>query len=216
LAGSLEMDLAYDNQNIYGAWFNSSPNVMKVDPNTQYASTLRTLPAPQWKDNITLAAINKDTGKQVWTQFFDGFVFRGGMTVTNGMLIMPGGDGNVYFLSSATGKILYTLHIGAPLFVDPTIGQTAAGQFVLLQIVGGGRWIAAGQAGGAFTVPGAVMAFALGSGQGGSSTVATSTTVVAMASNLPLNYIAYGAVTFAIVATVANVILNGRSRKKAG
>ena len=219
LAGSLEMDLAYDNQNIYGAWFNSSPNEERVDPNTQYAITLRTLPAPEWQDNITLAAINKDTGKQVWTQFFNGFVFRGGMTVTNGMLIMPGGDGNVYFLSTATGKILYTLHIGAPLFVDPTIGQTATGQFAMFQIIGGGRWIAAGQAGGAFTTPGALMAFTLGSGQGGGgggSTVSTSTTVVAMASNLPLNYIAYGAVTFAIVATIANVVLNGRNRRKAG
>ena len=114
---------------------------------------------------------------------------------------------------------MYTLHIGAPLFVDPTIGQTATGQFAMFQIIGGGRWIAAGQAGGAFTTPGALMAFTLGSGQGGGgggSTVSTSTTVVAMASNLPLNYIAYGAVTFAIVATIANVVLNGRNRRKAG
>ncbi len=214
LAGSLEMDLAYDGHNIYGAWFNSSPNVEVVDAKTQYAQTLRTLPAPQWSDNITLDAINANTGKVVWSQFFNNFVFRGGMTVTNGMIIMPGGDGNDYFLSAATGKILYTLHIGAPLFVDPTIGQTANGNFVLLQIVGGGRWIAAGQAGGAFTVPGALMAFTLGSGGGGTSTVSTSTTVVAMASNLPLNYIAYGAVTFAIVITVANVVISGRNRKK--
>jgi outer membrane protein assembly factor BamB len=216
LAGSLEEDLAYDGHNIYGAWFNSAPNVYTINNQTQYAVTLRTLgPSSGWNDNITLTAINADTGKRVWTQVFQNFVFRGGMTVTNGMLIMPGGDGNLYFLSTATGKILYTLHIGAPLFVDPTIGQAANGKFVLLQVIGGGRWIAAGSAGGAFTVPGGIMAFALGATPGGGgSTTATSTTVVAMASNLPLNYIAYGAVTFAIVITVANVVINGRNRKR--
>jgi outer membrane protein assembly factor BamB len=214
LAGALEMDLAYDGHQIYGAWFNSSPNVMAVNPQTQYANTLRTL---SWPDNVTLTAIDANTGKVAWTHFFNGFVFRGGMTVTNGMLIMPGGDGNIYFLSTKDGSTLYTLHIGAPLFVDPTIGTTADGQLELLQIIGGGRWLAVGQAGGGATVPGAIMAFTLGGapGSGGGSSTATSTTVVAVASNLPLNYIAYGAVTFAIVATVANFLLNGRNRKKA-
>lgn len=211
-AGSLEEDLAYDGHNLYGAWFNSSPNVYAIDPHTQYGNTLRVLP---WPDNVTITAVNANTGKAVWSKFFNGFVFRGGMTATNGMLIMPGGDGNLYFLSTKDGSILNTLHIGAPLFVDPTIGQTATGQFVMLQIIGGGRWIAAGQAGGAHTVPGAIMGFTLGSvsgGSGGSSTVSTSTVAVPVASNLPLNYIAYGAVTFAIVATVANVVLNGRRK----
>lgn len=213
LAGSLEEDLAYDGQNIYGAWFNSSPNVMRVDPRTQYAITVRTLP---WPDNITLTAVNKDTGKVAWTHFFSGFVFRGGMTVTNGMLIMPGGDGNLYFISTKDGSILNKLHIGAPLFVDPTLGMSANGKLELLQIIGGGRWIAAGQAGGSATVPGAIMAFTIGGGGGGGGgggSASTVTTAVQVASNLPLNYIAYAAVSFAIVVTVANVVLNGRGRR---
>ena len=214
LAGALEEDLAYDGHNLYGAWFNSSPNVMQVDPKTQYANTLRTL---AWPDNVTLAAVDGNTGKVVWTHFFSGFVFRGGMTVTNGMLIMPGGDGNIYFISTKDGSIINTLHIGAPLFVDPTLGVTADGKSIeLLQIIGGGRWIAAGQAGGSATVPGAIMAFTIGGpgtgGGGGSAT--TVTTAVAVQSNLPLNYISYAAVTFAIVVTVANVVINGRNRKK--
>jgi outer membrane protein assembly factor BamB len=206
------MDLAYDGHNLYGAWFNSSPNVMQVDPKTQGANTLRTL---AWPDNVTLSAVDANTGKEVWHHYFPGFVFRGGMTVTNGMLIMPAGDGNIYFISTKDGSVLNTLHIGAPLFVDPTLGITADGKNLeLLQIIGGGRWIAAGQAGGGATVTGAIMAFTLG-GPGGSSGPATTvTTAVAVQSNLPLNYIAYAAVTFAIIVTIANVVINGRNRKR--
>jgi hypothetical protein len=101
------------------------------------------------------------------------------------------------------------------LFVDPTLGMMADKKsIVLLQIIGGGRWIAQGQAGGGATVPGAIMAFTLG-GAGGGGTTATATSVVAMQSNLPLNYISYAAVTFAIVVTIVNVVINGRNRKKA-
>jgi hypothetical protein len=211
LAGALESDLAYDGANLYGAWFNSSPNVEAVNPNTQYASTLRTLP---WEDNTTIAAINANTGKVVWSDYFKGFVFRGGMTVTNGMLVVPGGNGTIMFLNTQTGKSVGHIYIGAPLFVDPTIGQTANGNLILMQIIGGGRWQAVGQVGGGLTVPGALMAFTLGSGGGGGSGTVTKTTAVAVASNLPLNYIAYGAVAFAIIITIANVVIAGRSRNK--
>ncbi len=213
LAGALEMDLAYDGQNIYGAWFNSSPTVNAVDNNTQYAITLKTLP---WPDNVTVTAVNGNTGKPVWSKFFNGFVFRGGMTVTNGMLIMPTGNGTIYFLNTQNGNVISKLYIGAPLFVDPTIGQAANGQWELLQVVGGGRWLAVGQVGGSLTAPGALMAFTLGAGGGGIGTTSTVTTAVAVASNLPLNYISYGAVTFAIVVTIANIVIRGRSRKAGG
>jgi len=213
LAGALESDLAYDGHTIYGAWFNSSPNVYHMDNKTQYPGTLRTLP---WPDNVTLTALDANSGKVTWQKTFTGFVFRGGMTVTNGMLIMPGGDGNIYFISTKDGSTISTLHIGAPLFVDPTIGFTANNQVTLVQIIAGGRWLALGQAGGANTVPGAIMAFTLGhggGGGGGGGSTAVSTSVVAVASNLPLNYIAYAAVSFAIVVTVVNVVLNGRQKK---
>ena len=213
LAGALESDLAYDGNNIYGAWFNSSPNVESVNPQTQYASTSRTL---AWPDNTTVTAVNANTGKVAWSDFFNGFVFRGGMTVTNGMLVVPGGNGTIMFLNTQTGKSVGHIYIGAPLFVDPTIGQNANGNLVLLQIIGGGRWQAVGQVGGGLTVPGALMAFTLGGAGsgGGGGTATTETIATAVASNLPLNDIAYGAVAFAIIITIANVIIAGRSRNK--
>jgi outer membrane protein assembly factor BamB len=212
LAGSLEQDLAYDGQNIYGAWFNSSPTVEVINNSTQYASTVRTLGAPAWQDNVTVTAVNANTGKAVWNRFFNSFVFRGGMTVTNGMLVMPTGNGTIYFLSTKTGATISKLYIGSPLFVDPTIGTAANGKTMLFQIIGGGRWLGVGQVGGSLTQPGALMAFSLGTGVG-IATTATSTTVVAVQSNLPLNYIAYAAVTFAIIVTVANVAIRGRNKR---
>jgi len=209
LGGALEEDLAYDGQNIYGAWFNSAPTVNYVSNSSQYSITSRTL---NWPDNVTVTAVNANTGKAVWSKFFDNYVFRGGMTVTNGMLIMPTGNGTIFFLNTKDGSVISKLYIGSPLFVDPTIGQAANGEWELLQIIGGGRWLAVGQVGGTLTQPGALMAFTLGTGVGSAATTATATSVAVMASNLPLNYISYGAVTFAIVITVANVWLARRRR----
>jgi len=209
LGGALESDVAYDGQNLYGAWFNSSPIVYKMDNSTQYADTVKTLP---WPDNTTVTAVSADTGKAVWSRFFNNFVFRGGMTVTNGMLIIPTGNGTIFFLSTKDGSTISKLYDGSPMFSDPTIGQAANGQWVMLQILGGGRWLSVGQVGGTQTQPGALMAFTVGTGLGAGTTT-VSTTAVAVASNLPLNYISYAAVTFAIIVTVANVVIRGRSRK---
>jgi outer membrane protein assembly factor BamB len=210
LGGALESDIAYDGNNIYGAWFNSAPIVYDVDNSTQYAQALRTL---NWPDNTTIAAINANTGKQEWSVYIPNTVFRGGMTYTNGMLIVPTGNGTELFLNSATGKTIHKLYIGSPLFVDPTIGQAANGEWYLFQIIGGGRWLYDGDVGGSQTQPGALMAFTVGTGIG-NGTTSVSTSVVAVSSNLPLNDIAYAAVTFAIIVTVANVAI--RRGRKAG
>ena len=141
LGGALESDVAYDGTNLYGAWFNSAPIVYKMDNSTQYATTVKTL---NWPDNTTVTAVNANTGKPVWSRFFNNFVFRGGMTVTNGMLIIPTGNGTIYFLSTKDGSTISKLYDGSPMFSDPTIGQAANGQWVMLQILGGGRWLAVG------------------------------------------------------------------------
>jgi outer membrane protein assembly factor BamB len=211
LGGALESDVAYDGTNLYGAWFNSAPIVYRMDNSSQYAIATRTL---NWPDNTTIMAISGDTGKPVWTRFISSTVFRGGMTATNGMLIVPTGNGTVYFLNTKDGSTISKLYIGSPLFVSPTIGQAANGQWELLQIIGGGRWLNVGSVGGTQTQPGALMAFTIGTGSGGFTT-SVSTSVVAVSSNLPLNYISYAAVSFAIIVTVANVVIR-RGRKPGG
>lgn len=211
LGGALEADLAYDGSNVYGAWFNSAPIVYSIDNQTQYAVTHRTI---LQADNTTIQAINANTGKPTWSRFISGTVFRGGMTVTNGMLIVPTGNGTIYFLSTKDGSTVTKLYNGSPMFSDPTIGQAANGQWFMYQIIGGGRWLAAGSVGGSLTQPGALLAYSLATGiSGGAQTTATSTVAVQVASNLPLNDIAYAAVTFAIIVTVANVVIRSRNRK---
>jgi hypothetical protein len=209
LGGALESDVAYDGTNLYGAWFNSAPIVYRMDNSTQYADTVRTL---NWPDNTTITAVNANTGKEVWSKFFNNFVFRGGMTVTNGMLIVPTGNGTIYFLSTKDGSIISKLYDGSPMFSDPTIGQAANGQWEMLQILGGGRWLADGDVGASQTQPGALMAFTVGTGGGGVASTTTSTTAIAVGTNLPLNYISYAAVTFAVIVTVANLVIRGRKR----
>ena len=69
------------------------------------------------------------------------------MMVTNGMLIIPGSDGNVHFVDTMTGEEIAKLHVGASLFVQPTLGLTSDGQLRMVTIFGGGRWTAAGSLG---------------------------------------------------------------------
>lgn len=212
LGGALEADMAYDGTNLYGAWYNSAPIVYTMSNTTQYADTVRTL---NWPNNSTIMALNANTGKVVWSKFIANTVFRGGMTVTNGMLIVPTGNGTIYFLNTNDGSVISKLYDGAPMFSDPTIGQAANGQWFIYQIIGGGRWLSIGQVGGTLTQPGALMAFSLAtgiSGIGGTSTT-VSTTAVAVGTDLPLNYISYAAVTFAIVVTIANLVIRGRNGK---
>ncbi len=90
--------------------------------------------------------------RQVWSKKFSGFVFRGGITATDGMLLMPGRDSNHHFLSAADGHEIASIHIGPGLFVDPTLDYDANGNLELLQVVAGGRWLSAGQVGGSATV----------------------------------------------------------------
>jgi hypothetical protein len=106
------------------------------------------------------------------------------MTVTNGMLIMPGGDGNIHFLNTTNGNEITSLHVGASLFVQPTLGMTSDGQLRMITIFGGGRWSAAGSLGGGAPVPGGVMAWAVPLGYAGgpiTAGVVSTTTVVSTA-----------------------------------
>lgn len=170
--GSLEADVTYDGHYIYGAWMNQPGSTVRMDPKTQKTVTVSALNNPI---NVTLTALSADTGKIVWTHFYNNFLFRGGMTVTNGMIIMPGGDGNIHFLNTTNGNEITTLHVGASLFVQPSLGMTSDGQLRMIAIFGGGRWSAAGSLGGGAVVPGGVMAWSLPLGPTGGSTTTITT-----------------------------------------
>jgi outer membrane protein assembly factor BamB len=227
--GSLESDVTYDGHNIYGAWMNQPGNVVQMNYKTGTTTTVKAVNNPI---NVTLTAISADTGKLIWTHFYNNFLFRGGMTVTNGMIIMPGGDGNVHFLNTTTGNELATLHVGASLFVQPTLGLTSDGQLRMITIFGGGRWSAAGSLGGGAQVPGGIMAYALPLGPAptpstttvtstvpgsGSTTTATTTSVTTVTSSTgttgidPTTF--YAVAGIAVIAVIATGVLAVTRRK---
>jgi outer membrane protein assembly factor BamB len=205
--GSLESDVTYDGHYIFGAWMNQPGNEVQMNPKTERTTTVKAINNPI---NVTLTALDANTGKIVWTHNYDNFLFRGGMTVTNGMLIMPGGDGDIHFLNTTTGNEITTLHVGASLFVQPTLGMTSDGQLRMVTIFGGGRWSAAGSLGGGAEVPGGVMTWSLplgGTGTPGGVSTTTSTTTIVSSTTTGIDpttfYVVAGIAVIAIVATGA-------------
>jgi len=199
--GSLESDVTYDGHQIYGAWMNQPGSTTRMNAKTQSTTNVGAVNNPI---NVTLTALSADTGKIVWTHFYNNFLFRGGMTVSNGMIIMPGGDGNVHFLNTTNGNEIATLHVGASLFVQPTLGLTSDGSLRMITIFGGGRWSAAGSLGGGAEVPGGIMAWSLPLGAaGGPSTTTVTTTKTGSGST------ATSTATTTVATTVVSTISTG-------
>jgi outer membrane protein assembly factor BamB len=183
---------------------------VQMNPKTQRTSTIKDINNPI---NVTLTALDANTGKIVWIHTYDNFLFRGGMTVTNGMIIMPGGDGNVHFLNTTTGNEITQLHVGASLFVQPTLGLTSDNppQLRMVTIFGGGRWSAAGSLGGGAVVPGGVMTWGLPlggtGGPGGGVTTTTSVSTVTASGTNGIDpttfYVVAGIAVIAVIAAGA-------------
>jgi len=176
--GSLESDPSYFVSNgtpyIVGGWMNQPGTVTQMNSKTGSAGGVKAVNNPI---NVTVTALNANTGKIAWTHFYGNFLFRGSMAITAGMIVYPGGDGNVHFLNYTNGVEVATLHVGASLFVVPSLGLTSSGQVRMITIFGGGRWSAAGSLGGGAEVPGGVMAWGLpltGTGTGTTTTITQS------------------------------------------
>jgi len=220
--GSLESDVTYDGHQIYGAWMNQPGSNVQMNYKTGSTTTIKAINNPI---NVTLTAINADTGKIVWSHFYNNFLFRGGMTVSNGMIIMPGGDGNVHFLNTTNGNEISTLHVGASLFVQPTLGLASDGNLRMIVIFGGGRWSAAGSLGGGAEVPGGIMAWSLPlggtpkptttvSGGPGLTTTVTTTQTTGAANGIdPTTF--YAVAGIAVIAIIATGALAVTRRKPA-
>jgi len=185
--GSLESDPSYFVSNgtpyIVGGWMNQPGTVTEMSAKTGSAGGVKAVNNPI---NVTVTALNANTGKIAWTHFYGNFLFRGSMAITQGMIVYPGGDGNVHFLNYTNGFEIATLHVGASLFVVPSLGLTSSGQVRMITIFGGGRWSAAGSLGGGAEVPGGVMAWGLPlTGTTGSTTTISVTGTVTATTTAP-------------------------------
>ena len=72
-------------------------------------------------ENTTVWTLNAATGQPVWSYFIPHVGFRGGVTVSNGVVYVPSQDGNIYLLSEQSGQLIFKKFIGASLITQPAI-----------------------------------------------------------------------------------------------
>jgi len=81
----------------------------------------------QGPTNESVYAIDGSTGKIRWSYFIPNLGFRGGVTATNGLLIVPGVDGAIRYFDGKTGTLLNTFFLGAQTVVAPAVASDANG-----------------------------------------------------------------------------------------
>ncbi|MCS4538787.1 MAG: PQQ-binding-like beta-propeller repeat protein [Thaumarchaeota archaeon] len=103
-------------------------------------------------------AFDISTGKEAWRTRIDGFPYRGGLTVSGGIVFAYATDGNLKFLDAGTGKLLSERFFGIPVNVQPSLGATKDGKMRMFMHVGGGGGSTLGNG---LPVDGTLVAFGL-------------------------------------------------------
>ena len=140
-----ESDMAFDGKRVYIAPFNEPAELRVlnvVDFGNPWIRNRQWL-NPDWQKwlSTSIDAVDINTGKAVWSFKMDGVGYRGGLTVSGGMVFIYASDGNLKFLDAETGKLLHQKVFGIPVNVQPTIGATKDGKMLVLVHVGGGQTI---------------------------------------------------------------------------
>ncbi len=190
--GALESDLAFDpgKNLVFGATYNDPKRFVYSDVGPPRApenltkwefswgvQILNILPAGAL--NTTVYAIDAASGKTVWNFTMQDIAYRGGLTVSGGVVYVSTLDGTLRMLDESTGRLLSSRTIGGSLLVQPSIGEDANRVMTLvLTDMGSTRW------GPPF--PGFIQALDLqapsqGSGAAGEQLLLLATQVVAVA-----------------------------------
>jgi glucose dehydrogenase len=134
------------------------------------------------ENNATIFAINASSGAVAWKYYVSDQGYRGGVTVSGGLLYVGTSSGNLYILNAKTGALVRNYYIGSPLNVLPSVGATITGQEEVVLFTGA----PAGAVSWGTTVPGDLFALTLTNVPPPSSattaTSATTTTVTASGS----------------------------------
>jgi len=138
----LESDIAYDGKYVYFASFNE-PRIKTLQNARDFGNN--GIDDRKWNDpkyanllNTNIYAIDVNTGRAAWTYRIDQQGFRGGITITGGMVLVYDSSGNLKFLERDTGKLLTEKYFSIPVNVQPTIGATKDGKYRVFLHVGGG------------------------------------------------------------------------------
>jgi outer membrane protein assembly factor BamB len=91
--------------------------------------------------NATIYAIDAASGEVRWTFPIQNQPYRGGLTVSGGMVYASTLDGTLRMLDENTGKLLSSVEVGGSLLVQPSLGEDANGRMALvLTDTGNTRW----------------------------------------------------------------------------
>ncbi|HEY4673803.1 MAG TPA: PQQ-binding-like beta-propeller repeat protein, partial [Nitrososphaerales archaeon] len=113
----------------------------------------------EWVVETNVDAVDVNTGRRIWNFRLEGVTYRGGLTVTGGMVLAYTTDGNLRLIDADTGKLVAEKFFGVPVSVQPTVGATKDGKMRIFVHVGGGGGILGGS--GALQVDGTLVAFGL-------------------------------------------------------
>ncbi len=132
--GGIESDPAYDPARnlVFVATYNC-PTWMKAIPvsgrGVPYGVGGSSFPTgPTQKVNTTVWALDGSTGKAVWSYFIDSLGYRGGITVSGGILYVPRQDGFLTLLNAANGGLVRSIFIGSAMITQPAIASDSNGQ----------------------------------------------------------------------------------------
>jgi len=152
--GSLESDISYDptTNSIYLVTYNEPKlfNITNVGPTqgsfsysnwefdwgVSLASILNDGPT-----NSTVTSLNASNGSIRWSYFVNNEPYRGGLTVSGGVVYASLLNGTLMMLDAESGAWLASKNIGGELLIQPAIGEDASGStMIFLTDTGSSRW----------------------------------------------------------------------------
>jgi hypothetical protein len=91
--------------------------------------------------DMTLMAINGGNGKVKWSYFVPGLPYRGGLTVSGGVVYVSALDGVLRFVNENDGSPIGQKLIGGELIDQPAVAQDRKGnEMLFLTDLGSSRW----------------------------------------------------------------------------
>lgn len=152
--GALEADLAFDpSKNLVFAATYNEPKLFNYSdvgpPKTpenvtawEFSWGVQILKImPVGTDNATIFAIDAANGEVKWSYTIPYVPYRGGLTVSGGVLYVSTLDGTLRMLDEDTGKLLSSRNVGGSLIIQPSLGEDANGEMTLVMTdMGSTRW----------------------------------------------------------------------------
>ena len=152
--GALESDLAYDPTNgmVFAAVYNSPKAFQFTDVGNlgkpfnltdwQFNWGIDVFKIQQLSPvNTTIMSIDGATGRVAWSHQIENLPYRGGLTVSGGVVYASMLDGVLRYLSESGGALLGQKTIGGSLIAQPSIGDDRNGtEMLFLTDMGSSRW----------------------------------------------------------------------------